>query len=419
MDPDVFFNDGDGLSSLAYCVESKAEELSEDEGKAPSEAGTQKKGLQTPPRLTPQTPQSSASKEKEKEKKVKCRCCQKSFLPSELAMNTPYCKRDKQAIDNLTHQSITQNCTQWWKECRQDTEKLRAAVEKYNQNCPETGEKKRRHSFSFGVFQEEHEASSKARTKEMCPLMHFERWVEYAQTHACYYGKMDAKAAKDKWDEFALTPGIGSDERGPAGSTKRFAIQIDQMVERENEFKRGRKWTLTQKTVKAPDEKQHGDNMRSLFKAHDKLSEAAGIDFELRDMSDVLLQGSASSKAGSAFKGPGVFVANVAGIKEQLEIEEQEAADAKVKALAAKKLKSEGREEDAPIKRKGPEEEDSQEAAASETGGVKPKKLKWFDPTNVLKAQSSVNNMLPGIKKDLEKALMIQLLWHRAAHRCL
>jgi hypothetical protein len=413
MDPDDLLHDGDGLTSLAFAVDSNRADGSDEEGmpRAPSEAGTQRNGMQTPPRLTPV---SVASKDKGKEK-VRCKCCQKSFLPTELAMNSPYCKRDKQAMDNLTHQAHNQNCTQWWKECRQDQVKLKAAVEKYNLNCPETSEKKRRHSFAFGVFREEYEASSIARTKEMCPLMHLERWMEYAQSHSCFYGKMDAKAAKDKWEEFASTPKIGSDDGGPAGSTKRYAIQVEQMVERENAFKRSRGWTLSQKTVKAPDEKQHGDNMRSLFKAHDQLSESAGIDFEMRNMSDVLLQGAASSATGSAFTGPGVFVANVAGIKEQLEIEEQEKADAKAKALASKKLKNEGREDATPTKRKGSDEEESQEVADEEAVGVKPKKLKWFDPTNVLKAQTSAINMLDGIEKDLEKALVqstaLELSW--------
>ncbi len=87
MDPEGVFCDGDGLSSLAVCVDPRKEDVSDDEAKAPSEAGRQRKGQQTPPPLTPQT-QSSASKEKEK--KVKCKCCLKIVLPSDLAVNSPY-----------------------------------------------------------------------------------------------------------------------------------------------------------------------------------------------------------------------------------------------------------------------------------------------------------------------------------------
>ena len=86
--------------------------------------------------------------------KKKCRLCTKWFLEEEFALNSPYCKEDKNAVDNLAKQAATQNHTAFFKDIRGSEEKLKVMVQKYKKMCPFDKSKGKRGMFSYVASRE-------------------------------------------------------------------------------------------------------------------------------------------------------------------------------------------------------------------------------------------------------------------------
>ncbi len=126
-------------------------------------------------------PVSSKKTKEDKSKKRKCKICLKLFLEEEFPVNSPYCREDKRAVDNLTCQANTQKVTDWWREARADEGRLRAMVGRYREMCPPS-QKGPRGKVPLLRFMEEFKAESAVHHLKRGKMMWKGYWMEFAQS---------------------------------------------------------------------------------------------------------------------------------------------------------------------------------------------------------------------------------------------
>lgn len=307
----------------------------------------------------------------DKSETQKCKCCGKWFPKSECAINSPYCRRDKQSIDNLANQSARQGEAAWFAEVRRDEVQLRKLVTKYHESCPAEKTKGKRGTFSLVSYREEYKAESSVIVRDRGTMMNRRQYVEWAGSAAA--GNMSEEDADKKWSEYECDRCVPRDLKGPPKAPLRLLIVTDNQVDFESAFKHAKVQQLTvAKDSKNVTEDEVAKQRRALLRGH---SRSLGKDGEA-DFGSIAsamlangsggLGGGAVQSAGAAFKGAGVFVPDVRALAE-----DEEAAGDDPTA------------EGAPQGAAGTEASNGRPALAPAPERVA-KRAKWFDAANAV-----------------------------------
>jgi len=315
---------------------------------------------------------SSGKKDRpDKGDKQKCKCCQKWFLKEECGLNSPYCKRDKQSIDNLANQAAKQGETVWFAGVRRDEVQLRKLVVKYNDACPAEKTKSKRGIFLFVRYREEYKAESSVIVRDCGTMMSKRQYVEWAGTAAA--GNMSLEEANKKWSESESDSGVPRDLKGPAKAALRLLMVTDNQVDFESAVKHAKVQMLSvAKDGKNVSEEDVANQRRDLLRGH---SRGPGNDGEA-DFGSIAsamlangsggLGGGAVQSAGAAFIGAGVFVPDVKALAEDEDVAGEDPSARGAPQGAARTEASKGMPAPAP-----------EQARAG-------KRAKWFDAANAV-----------------------------------
>ena len=113
-----------------------------------------------------------------------------------------------------------QNQEQCWQQQRKNEASLRAMVKKYNEQCPATGDARKRGVFNTVRYKEELAAKTAVVNNDVGEMMHKSRFVAWAQTHQNPEGVMTATLAADRWMETEAAAQLGERLRNSNGLAK-------------------------------------------------------------------------------------------------------------------------------------------------------------------------------------------------------
>ena len=105
-----------------------------------------------------------------------------------------------------------------FKEVRQNEPRLRALLQKYEQECPVKEGSKKRGAFNIVRYIEVHEAAAGTILDDAGILMRKTRFVAHAQTHDYVLGKLSELEADARWEEMKAEAELGkrpTDNDGP------------------------------------------------------------------------------------------------------------------------------------------------------------------------------------------------------------
>lgn len=339
-------------------------------------------------RTDTQTPKT----EKDKGKKTcKCEACLKSFVPSDMAMNSPYCIEHKRVIDRITAMAKAQNQSAWWSEVRnhKDRTRFRQVVARYVEQCPATVAGKR-NPYNMASLRTWYETKVAVSVVARGTMMNWERFEAWTKTPEG--GGLSKAEAEERWKELLADKDVLRDSKGPVKDSLRLRIPVRDDVDLVSEYAQGSRQELHTKDIKKPDEKAIDKQRRQLFSL-------PGISPE-QDMSGVgagmlaNLAGSTSVSAPNQFLGA-VAVADVTQLASMPDDEQFE------DKVGQKKRKSTEPAHDGSLDKDDPDNEDEDEGT--------PVKAKPFDVELGVgkaqrKAQDAANSLATLVQESMTKA---------------
>lgn len=331
--------------------------------------------------LSQETPSSNATgrgrgsaKGKETTKK-KCRLCAKWFGEDDFSPNSPYCRDDKQAVDNLAKQANQQGQAEFFKEARQNEEKLKKMVARYREMCPYDKMKGKRGHFSIVSYKEEFSAESAVVVAARGRMMTEGMFVKWAQT--AEGGSMSEDEAKAKWVEYRGDPHVLRDEKGPPKAPLRIRINLyDDVDFTTATIHAKRQLCQANKEGKNVDKEDAQRQRRMILKGHDR--GGLGRNGEEADFGGIaagMLANTAagagsSSSPGNAFAGAGALLQDIRSLVPDAEEDDEEAPPEGSEADGGRGLSA----AEEPRKR-GTESAD----AHGDDSSTPSKRPKWFD----------------------------------------
>jgi hypothetical protein len=331
-----------------------------------------------------------------KEKKTcKCEACLKSFAPSGMAMNSPYCIEHKRVIDRITAMAKAQNQSAWWSEVRnhKDRTRFRQVVVRYIEQCPPTMSGKR-NPYNMASLRTWYETKVAVSVVARGTMMNWERFEAWAKTPEG--GGMSKAEAEERWKNLLDDKDVLRDMKGPAKDSTRLRIPVRDDVDLISEYAQGSRQELHTKDLKKPDEQAIDKQRRQLFSLPGMTPE--------QDMSGVgagmlaNLAGSTSVSAPNQFLGS-VMVADVTQLA-MMPAEDDEQGEER----GGKKKKKGANGEPVPdgnLDKDDPDDEDDDEGT--------PVKAKPFDVELGVgkarrKAEDAANSLLTLVQECIVKA---------------
>ncbi len=309
----------------------------------------------------------------------KCKACLKSLPWEAFAFNSPYCRADKQAIDNLAYQAKVQDELKWWTETRADDAQLRRALSKYHEQCPRVPNLRRRSVFLIAQYREEYRAGTSVAHRAKGIMMHKARYLRYATSSAdSSRPPLSLKDAELQWTAWENDANHIRDQSGPPEDPLRLRVHVDDEVNFDSTVSHSKSQVLqSQKDGKGVTEEDAQKGRRGLIRSHNRDVGRDDAEQEYGAMAQAMLAKSdgSSRAAGNVFAGTGLAVPDVGRLAEEL------AADGKEKE---KKAKS-GEPDEAASAASGTSSGVGAGADGEMRSGPSARKRKWFDTTIVAK----------------------------------
>ncbi len=314
--------------------------------------------------------------------KQRCKACLKSLPCEDFALNSPYCRVDKQAIDNLAYHAKVQNELEWWKDARGDDTKLRRVLFKYHERCPREPNARRRSTFLIAQYREEYRAASAVTHSDKGVMMHRTRYIRYATTPGTDASNpaMTVKDAELKWAAWENDPAHIRDQKGPVGDTLRLRVHVDDEVNFDSSVTHSKSQTLqSRKDDKNVAEEDAQRERRSLLRSHNRDLGKDAAEEEYTAIAQAMLARTdgTSGAASAVFAGSGLAIPDVARLAEEI-AEEDKPKDKKAKSASGESLPTEGDVASASGTASSAPGADSE---AGKSGG---RKRKWVDATVIV-----------------------------------